>query len=100
MRLIASRTTRLTWTRALLRLLLDDNNTAGMDAALAALDAHANIEVRLFNPYAMRSLRFGSRLKVKRGRWPCPRAPPSSLRAYFSAQRLCSSAVVPGSTMK
>jgi len=32
------------------RLLLDDNNTAGMDEVLAALDSHANIEVRLFNP--------------------------------------------------
>lgn len=33
------------------RLLLDDNNTAGLDAILAALDAHPNIEVRLFNPF-------------------------------------------------
>jgi len=39
------------------RLLLDDNNTAGLDEALAALDAHPMIEVRLFNPNAMRSLR-------------------------------------------
>src|SRR3954470_8112304 len=41
------------------RLLLDDNNTRGMDAALAALDAHPRIEVRLFNPYANRSFRLG-----------------------------------------
>lgn len=42
------------------RLLLDDNNTAGLDEALAALDTHPMIEVRLFNPNAMRSLRtFG-----------------------------------------
>jgi len=41
------------------RLLLDDNNTRGMDEALAALDAHPNIEVRLFNPYANRSFRLG-----------------------------------------
>ena len=34
------------------RLLLDDNNTAGLDDVLAALDAHPNIEVRLFNPFA------------------------------------------------
>jgi putative cardiolipin synthase len=40
------------------RLLLDDNNTAGLDAVLAALDAHPNIEVRLFNPFASRSLRL------------------------------------------
>ena len=32
------------------RLLLDDNNTAGLDATIAALDAHPNIEVRLYNP--------------------------------------------------
>ncbi len=40
------------------RLLLDDNNTAGLDGALAVLDAHPNIEVRLFNPYRWRQLRF------------------------------------------
>ncbi|MGV8804182.1 MAG: phospholipase D family protein [Polaromonas sp.] len=39
------------------RLLLDDNNTGGMDAMLAALDQHARIEVRLFNPFRVRSLR-------------------------------------------
>jgi len=36
------------------RLLLDDNGTAGLDETLAALDAHPNIEVRLFNPFALR----------------------------------------------
>jgi putative cardiolipin synthase len=42
------------------RLLLDDNNTSGLDPLLAALDAHANVEVRLFNPFALRSPRvFG-----------------------------------------
>ncbi len=40
------------------RLLLDDNNTTGMDAQLAQLDALPNLEVRLFNPYAMRQLRL------------------------------------------
>jgi cardiolipin synthase C len=39
------------------RLLLDDNNTAGMDATLAALDAHANIELRLYNPFVQRGAR-------------------------------------------
>ena len=39
------------------RLLLDDNNTAGLDEALAALDAHPMIEVRLFNPNGIRSVR-------------------------------------------
>ncbi|MET0962136.1 MAG: phospholipase D family protein [Noviherbaspirillum sp.] len=40
------------------RLLLDDNNTAGLDPVLAALDAHPNIEVRLFNPFVLRSPRW------------------------------------------
>jgi len=39
------------------RLLLDDNGTSGLDTRLAALDAHANIEVRLFNPFVIRSPR-------------------------------------------
>ena len=40
------------------RLLLDDNNTAGMDATLAALDADPLIEVRLFNPFSLRGSRM------------------------------------------
>jgi putative cardiolipin synthase len=40
------------------RLLLDDHNTGGLDATLAALDAHPNIEVRLFNPFVVRSPRW------------------------------------------
>ncbi|MBU2287049.1 MAG: phospholipase D family protein [Gammaproteobacteria bacterium] len=40
------------------RLLLDDNNTPGLDATLAALDAHPLIEVRLFNPFANRQMRL------------------------------------------
>ena len=39
------------------RLLLDDNNTAGLDPVLAALDTHPNIEVRLFNPFFHRHWR-------------------------------------------
>ncbi|MDR2876645.1 MAG: phospholipase D family protein [Chromatiales bacterium] len=39
------------------RLLLDDNNTYGLDTLLAALDAHPNIEVRLFNPFMQRHWR-------------------------------------------
>lgn len=39
------------------RLLLDDNNTTGKDAVLSALDAHPNIEVRLFNPFMQRQWR-------------------------------------------
>ena len=40
------------------RLLLDDNNTSGLDGTLAALDSHPNIEVRLFNPFMIRSPRW------------------------------------------
>ena len=36
------------------RLLLDNNRTSGLDTTLAALDAHVNIEVRLFNPFVVR----------------------------------------------
>jgi putative cardiolipin synthase len=39
------------------RLLLDDANTTGLDATLAALNAHPNIEVRLFNPFLHRNRR-------------------------------------------
>ncbi len=40
------------------RLLLDDQNTRGLDPTLAVLDSHPNIEVRLFNPFANRSFRL------------------------------------------
>ena len=40
------------------RLLLDDNNTAGMDSMLAALAATPNIQVRLFNPLILRHARW------------------------------------------
>ena len=36
------------------RLLLDDIHTAGFDTALLALDAHDNLEVRIFNPFSRR----------------------------------------------
>lgn len=39
------------------RLLLDDNNTKGLDALLLALAQHPNIEVRLFNPFVHRNIR-------------------------------------------
>ncbi len=39
------------------RILLDDNNTKGLDPTIAALDAHPNVEVRLYNPILPRSLR-------------------------------------------
>ncbi|WP_165008167.1 phospholipase D family protein [Neisseria yangbaofengii] len=39
------------------RLLLDDNNTNGLDNVLLALDSHPNIEIRLFNPFVSRKWR-------------------------------------------
>ncbi len=39
------------------RLLLDDMNTAGLDPVIAALDAHPDIEVRLYNPFPHRGAR-------------------------------------------
>ncbi len=39
------------------RLLLDDNNTRGLDPLLVALNQHPNIEVRLFNPFLNRKWR-------------------------------------------
>ncbi|MDR3099516.1 MAG: phospholipase D family protein [Paraburkholderia sp.] len=41
------------------RLLLDDNGIPhSLDSTLAALDAHPNIEVRLFNPFVVRRPKF------------------------------------------
>jgi putative cardiolipin synthase len=40
------------------RLLLDDNNTGGLDPWIGALDTHPNIEVRLFNPFVTRRWRW------------------------------------------
>ena len=41
------------------RMLLDDANTKGLDETIATLDAHPNIEIRLFNPFANRGFRLG-----------------------------------------
>jgi putative cardiolipin synthase len=41
------------------RLLLDDLDTAGKDEMLYIIDAHPNIEIRLFNPFANRKRRVG-----------------------------------------
>lgn len=40
------------------RLLLDDNNSAGIEPFLLAMHAHVNIEVRVFNPFAIRRVRW------------------------------------------
>ena len=49
------------------RLLLDDINTTGNDEIYLALDSHANIEVRLFNPSRARSggLRRGIEMALR-----------------------------------
>lgn len=39
------------------RLLLDDANTSGLDPTLAALAAHPNIQLRLYNPFTTRGSR-------------------------------------------
>lgn len=39
------------------RLLLDDNNTNGLDDTLRRLNSHPRIEVRLFNPFSFRLFR-------------------------------------------
>ena len=39
------------------RLLVDDMTLTGRDAAVAAIDAHPNIEIRIFNPLAHRKAR-------------------------------------------
>lgn len=40
------------------RILLDDNNMPGLDPLAAWLDSRPNIEIRLFNPFTIRKLRF------------------------------------------
>ncbi len=40
------------------RLLVDDIFTGGYDAGMAGLDSHPNFEIRVWNPFARRSLRF------------------------------------------
>ena len=44
------------------RLLLDDIQTQGYDAGMAALDSHPSFEVRIFNPFAGRGSRVGDGL--------------------------------------
>ncbi|MCA0872347.1 phospholipase D family protein [Seohaeicola saemankumensis] len=44
------------------RLLLDDNGVPDIEPELAELNAHPNIEVRLFNPFVLRSPRMATYL--------------------------------------
>ncbi len=41
-----------------IRVLVDDINLAGKDTRVAAMDAHPNIEVQVFNPFAHRDSRL------------------------------------------
>jgi putative cardiolipin synthase len=41
------------------RMLLDDATTRGLDATIATLGAHPNIQIRLFNPFVNRGFRLG-----------------------------------------
>lgn len=45
-----------------IRLLVDDNGTAGLDDELAMLNALPNFEVRIFNPFTLRKPRLASYL--------------------------------------
>lgn len=42
------------------RILLDDMDMNGRDAGLASIDLHPNIEIRLFNPFPSRTLRYAN----------------------------------------
>ena len=46
------------------RLLVDDLYAAGQDALFAALAAHDNIEVRMFNPLPVRDVSFAARIAL------------------------------------
>jgi putative cardiolipin synthase len=48
------------------RLLLDDIQTNGYDAGMAALDSHPNLEVRIFNPFGVRGARAGNIIDFSR----------------------------------
>jgi putative cardiolipin synthase len=54
-RILAERLVRAADRGVRVRILVDDLNLQGRDAVVAALDAHPNIEIRLFNPFAHRS---------------------------------------------
>jgi putative cardiolipin synthase len=56
-RIFAERLVRAADRGVRVRVLLDDININGRDAQLVALNAHPNIEIRLFNPFAHRSSR-------------------------------------------
>jgi putative cardiolipin synthase len=56
-RILAERLVRAAERGVRVRVLVDDINLAGRDARIAALDAHPNIHIRLFNPFSNRRFR-------------------------------------------
>ena len=55
-RLLALHTLRVADRGVKVRILLDDIGLQGRDSMLAAMDAHPNIEIRIFNPFSSRGL--------------------------------------------
>lgn len=55
-RILAERLVRAADRGVKVRVLLDDINLKGRDEAVASMDAHPNIEIRLFNPFANRGI--------------------------------------------
>lgn len=56
-RLLTERLVRAADRGVRVRVLVDDINLSGRDARIAALDAHPNIEIRIFNPFRNRGIR-------------------------------------------
>ena len=57
-RILAERLVRAADRGVRVRVLLDDISLSGRDSKIAALDAHPNIEIRIFNPFANRGARL------------------------------------------
>jgi len=57
-RILAERLARAAERGVRVRVLVDDANVQDRDAAVASFDAHPNIEVRLFNPFAQRKAKM------------------------------------------
>lgn len=56
-RILAERLVRAAERGVRVRIIIDDLATDGRDQVIATLDAHPNIEIRVFNPFANRGLR-------------------------------------------
>ncbi len=59
-RLLASELLRAADRGVRVRVLIDDANTRKLDQELGALDAHPNLEVRIYNPYRTRGSVIGN----------------------------------------